>query len=287
MKCWVCGSGEMIFKRDGKTSVEKDDFLITDSRYGVTRPLYKCKECGFLQCDTESLDDLYEQLEDAEYIESSEQRLKQFDYLLKKTMPFIKTGRDILDIGAGAGMFVKLALEKGLNAKGIEPSTYLANHAISRGLPVINTSCPDFPDNSFDAVYMTDVIEHIADPLPLLRTYCKLLKPGGAIFISTPNVSSFLSRLMGKRWWCYRYAHIGYYDKKTLNLISEKAGFKLKRRLTVRWYFKAEYAYERFVQYIPFLRKSKCPKFMRNIFIPASFGDSILAVYIKPDGSPQ
>jgi len=278
MKCWVCGSEEMAFKREGKRDIDKNDLMITDSRYGITLPLYKCKQCGFMQCDTDNLSDLYEQLDDTEYIESSEQRLKQFDSLLKKTMPFIKGGNKVLDVGAGAGMFVKLALERGLDAKGVEPSAYLANYAISRGLPVINSSDPDYPDASFDAIYMTDVIEHIADPLPLLRKYGRTLKPGGVMFVSTPNVSSLLARLMGKRWWHFRIAHIGYYSKKTLDLIMKKAGLKLIAVKYSVWYFSVDYILER----IPFIKKRfSNRKKQKSLIIPACFFDSFIGIYTK------
>ena len=217
----------MSLYREGQKNISVQDLNITDSRYGLTLPLYKCHECGFLQCEIDSLDTLYEQLEDTGYIESFEQREKQFEFLLKKTLPcidgFVAGGDNsnlkILDVGAGTGLFVKCALEYGLSAQGIEPSTYLADYAISQRLPVVNASTPDYAPHTFDAIYMTDVLEHIADPLPLLRAYNKTLKNGGVIFMTTPNVTSFLARIMGKRWWHYRLAHVGYYNKNTLNSI--------------------------------------------------------------------
>ena len=291
MKCWVCDSNSMSFYRDGQKNISAKDLRITDSRYGLTLPLYKCLKCGFLQCDTEKLDDLYGQLEDAEYIESSEQRKKQFKFLLKKTLPFISKSPDgrgaspdqcsVLDVGAGTGLFVKLALEHGLAAQGIEPSVYLANYAISQGIPVVNSSVPDYPECTFDAIYMTDVLEHIVAPLPLLLAYNEALKVGGALFITIPDASSLLARVMGRSWWHYRLAHVGYYNKKTLNHIMIKAGFALKCYLPVRWYFAAEYAFERAGRYLPFLRRRRCPKALENLCVPISFGDSFLSVYQK------
>jgi len=286
MKCWVCDSNSMSFYREGQSSISEDDLLITDSRYGMTLPLFKCLQCGFLQCDTEKLDDLYERLEDKVYIESSEQREKQFNYLLNKTLPHENNGicpnaYNILDVGAGTGLFVKLAMERGFEVSGIEPSSYLANYAISQGLPVTNSAIPDYAADSFDAIYMTDVLEHVANPLPLLLEYTKTLKNGGVLFVTVPNVSSAIARLMRKNWWHYRLAHVGYYNKKTLNHLFERAGFALNRYHPVRWYFKAEYAFERAAKYLPFLREKDCPKVLTDLFIPISFGDSILAAYKK------
>jgi len=272
----------MSLYRRGKDGIGTEDLRITDSRYGLTLPIYKCRDCGFLQCDTGDVSNLYEQLEDVEYIESSEQRKKQLSFLLKQTLPFILSPSPrILDVGAGAGLFVQLAIEHGLEAQGIEPSAFLANYAIKQGLPVINSSMPDYPPDSFDAVYMTDVLEHIAAPASLLLAYNKILKPGGVLFATTPDASSTLARVMRSRWWHYRLAHIGYYNKKTLNHLMSKTGFELKKYLPVKWYFTGEYVFERLGQYLPFLRGKCCPKALKSLMIPVSFGDSILAVYTK------
>ena len=291
MKCWVCDSNSMSFYRDGQKNISAKDLCITDSRYGLALPLYKCLKCEFLQCDTEKLDDLYGQLEDDAYIESSEQRKKQFEFLLKKTLPFIRKSPEdrsvspypynVLDIGAGTGLFVKLALEHGMAAQGIEPSAYLADYAVSQGIPVVHSSVPDYPECSFDAMYMTDVLEHIAAPLPLLQAYNRALKTGGALFITIPDTSSVVARVMGRSWWHCRLAHVGYYNKKTLNHIMTKAGFILECYLPVRWYFAAGYAFERAAVYLPFLRRKRCPKVLENLCVPISFGDSILSVYLK------
>jgi SAM-dependent methyltransferase len=270
----------MSLYRRGKEGIKAEDLRITDSRYGLTLPIYKCRDCGFLQCDTGDVSDLYEQLEDVEYIESSEQRKKQLGFLLKQTLPFIPTSK-ILDVGAGTGLFVQLAIEYGLEASGIEPSAFLANYAASQGLPVVNSSVPNYPPDSFDAVYMTDVLEHIADPGSLLLAYNKILKQDGILFVTTPDVSSVLARVMRNRWWHYRLAHIGYYNKKTLKHLMLRTGFELKKYLPIKWYFTGEYVFERLGQYLPFLRGKCCPKALKNLMIPISFGDSILAVYTK------
>jgi len=290
MQCWVCSSDNIHFHRNGGgDTIRAEDLRITDSRYGLTLPIYKCQDCGFLYCDTNNLSDLYEQVEDMGYIESLEQRKKQLGFLLRQTLPFIsanvednsKPALKILDVGAGAGLFVQLAIEQGLAAQGIEPSTFLANYAVSQGLPVINAFTPDYPPASFDAIYMTDVLEHIADPASLLFAYNKILKPGGVLFITTPNVSSALAKVMRSHWWHYRLAHVGYYNKKTLKRLMARTGFELKRYLPVKWYFTGRYVFERLGRYLSFLHGKHCPEVFENLMVSISFGDSILAVYGK------
>jgi 2-polyprenyl-3-methyl-5-hydroxy-6-metoxy-1,4-benzoquinol methylase len=273
----------------GGKDIKPEDLRITDSRYGLTLPMYKCHSCGFFQCDTNDLTNLYEQLEDMEYIKSLEQRKKQLGFLLKQTLPFLSfkikddsnSALKILDVGAGAGPFVQLALKYGLSAQGIEPSAFLANYAISQGLPVINSKVPEYPPENFDAIYMTDVLEHIVDPASWLLEYNKVLKPDGVLFVTTPNVSSVLAKVMRNSWWHYRLAHIGYYNKKTLRYLMERTGFEFKRYLPVKWYFTGRYIFERLGKYLPFLYNKCCPKIFENIIVSVSFGDSLLAVYTK------
>ena len=72
LNCWVCNSPHLkqIRNSNYKSNFEVKDFLITDSSYGETASIFRCGECGFLQCpDLENAICYYEELEDHEYIE--------------------------------------------------------------------------------------------------------------------------------------------------------------------------------------------------------------------------
>ncbi len=187
----------------------------------------------------------------------------------------------ILDIGAGSGLFVREARGRGYVTAGLEPSSFLADQAQKEGLPVINGTFPaDCPDERYDAVFLTDVIEHIAAPLTMLSAIPNVLKPNGHVFVTTPDVSSLAARVLGDRWWHYRIAHIGYYNKKTLKMIMGRAGMEPVAWKSAKWYFTTRYIAERLSTYMPFIApitKIASEKTM----IPVNLYDSWLGVFKK------
>lgn len=244
MRCCVCGCHKMRRIYDGKSDIHlsPEHFKITDSHYGTTLPRYRCTQCGFVECDTSDVTAYYRNLEDSEYIESGSQRAFQFSKLLENTKHFLPDNAQMLDIGAGSGIFIKQAIKRGYSCIGLEPSSYLADCAVRDGLPVINGTFPDdCPNEKFDAVFLTDVIEHIADPLSMLSKISNVLKENGIVVVTTPDVSSMAAKILGSQWWHYRIAHIGYYNKKTLAEIMKRAGMTAVKWKYAKWYFSTKY----------------------------------------------
>ncbi len=82
-------------------------------------------------------------------------------------------------------------------------------------------------DNKFDSITLFQVIEHLNNPIPLLQTAKKLLKPDGILLITTPNNDSPLRKILGPRWSVYSEpSHYVFYNKTTLQKTLEKADFK-------------------------------------------------------------
>ncbi len=103
----------------------------------------------------------------------------------------VAPGADLLEIGTGTGVLLHLLLERGCRAQGVEINAELI--AESRrwfgDLPIrpISSSALPFGDGSFDAVLSFDVFEHIPDSDEHLREVRRVLRPGGAYLIQTPN----------------------------------------------------------------------------------------------------
>jgi SAM-dependent methyltransferase len=110
---------------------------------------------------------------------------------------------DLLDIGAHSGFFMNVARSRGWRVTGVEPSPVSAELAREQfGLDVRTgfLADVDLPDESFDVVTLTDVLEHVAAPKELLADVARALRPGGRVFIKVPNVRYVLAkhRVLGK-----------------------------------------------------------------------------------------
>lgn len=103
--------------------------------------------------------------------------------------------RKVLDLPAGSGELSYLLLQKGLDvtAADLEPEAFIVpGHSCVKA--DMNSRLP-FPDEQFDAIGCIEGIEHIENPHLLVREANRLLRPGGMLYITTPNVLSIRSRL--------------------------------------------------------------------------------------------
>ncbi len=105
----------------------------------------------------------------------------------------------LLDVGAGTGILMHLARERGWQPQGIDICSLTAEKAAREfGLEIVVAPFEEHGfDDRFDAVTMLDVLEHVVDPLATLRRAYDLLRPGGAIAIAVPNQRCLLTSLVG------------------------------------------------------------------------------------------
>ena len=85
-----------------------------------------------------------------------------------------------------------------------------------------------FPAGSFDAITCWDVIEHTRNPVAFLRETARLLKPGGRLFLTVPNVGTRHARLLGRYWEGFAKIreHLFYFTPATADRALELAGFE-------------------------------------------------------------
>lgn len=118
---------------------------------------------------------------------------------LERLETMVGRGR-ILDVGAGLGTFLRLARDRGWDAQGVEISPFAADH-IRRtvGVPVFegDLSAFDAPEGSFDVVTFWDSIEHVERPRENLQRAFRLLRPGGALLVTTDNFDCLIADVAG------------------------------------------------------------------------------------------
>lgn len=184
-----------------------------------------------------------------------------------------------MDIGAGSGVFLREAQKFGYSTTGIEPSTFLAEKAKQDGLNVIRGTFPkDCPEDKYDTIFLTDVIEHIVNPFPMLEELPAYLKTEGRVIVTTPDVSSVMAKVLGKRWWHYRVAHVGYYNRNTLDRIMCRAGLKSIKWKYAKWYFSSRYISERLANYLGFI-KPLAKVAPENLMLPLNLFDSWIGIF--------
>jgi 2-polyprenyl-3-methyl-5-hydroxy-6-metoxy-1,4-benzoquinol methylase len=105
------------------------------------------------------------------------------------------------DLGCGGGEWLEMAREAGWEVAGSDPDPLARARAAARGIEVRESieAWDDQPE-SFDVVTMSHVIEHVHDPLATLASANRLLKPGGMLFVDTPNIEAIGHDRYGKDW---------------------------------------------------------------------------------------
>ena len=144
---------------------------------------------------------------------------------------FQPSGR-VLDVGCGAGFFLDAARQRGYDVAGVDLSPVPAEYVQRRlGLNVAVGSLYDYaaPRMSFDAVTIFQTIEHDPHPAELCKELLRILRPGGALMVTTPAADGFVARAMGKRWFGYRNVeHVSFFSRESLRYALEQAGFEIE-----------------------------------------------------------
>lgn len=117
----------------------------------------------------------------------------------------VRPGGRLLEIGCGSGHQLEFLQRLGWQVEGLDPDPAAVSTASARGLTVHAGSleAQHFPDRYFDAVVSSHVIEHVHDPVGLLRECGRILRPGGRLVVVTPN-----SRSWGHRWFGASWLHL-------------------------------------------------------------------------------
>jgi SAM-dependent methyltransferase len=134
----------------------------------------------------------------------------------------------LLEVGAGTGGFVNVALSRGWKVDATEVSqTALrvlrtTNATVSAG----DVTSAGYADAQFDLVVSVEVVEHLPAPLSHLRELSRITRPGGLLLLTTPNFNGLSRHLLGIRWRVVDPEHLGYFTPLTVSRLLREVGYQ-------------------------------------------------------------
>ena len=173
--CQLCGNKQLArFEVPGSTT------------------LWHCQPCDLYQygrmADSEAYSEQYHQ----GYERHREQKLRTAMVRLNRAAAHVTCSRPrLLDIGCSVGCTVEAANRRGWDGVGVDVSQDAVDYCRNRGLncQVVGALELPFADQTFDIVVSWHVIEHVADVKQTLREWRRVLKPGGVLFMETPDAT--------------------------------------------------------------------------------------------------
>lgn len=143
-------------------------------------------------------------------------------------------GNRLLEVGCGAGGLLALHRQLGWDVVGIEPHAAAVTAARARGLTVHEGTLADAPQwPPFDVMLLSHVLEHVTDPLALLRQTAARLTPDGKIVVVTPNARALGLAWFGSAWYALDAPrHVMLFDAGSLVRLAVAAGLRIGRMTT-------------------------------------------------------
>jgi len=134
----------------------------------------------------------------------------------------------LLELGCGSGASLEFMKELGWQVEGVDFDPAAVEQGVRKGLTVHLGTLAEhkLPENTFDAIVARHFIEHVPDPIDVLRECRRLLKPGGLLVLITPNAHSWGHRLYLGDWRGLeppRHLHI--FTRSSLAATCSQAGF--------------------------------------------------------------
>ena len=134
-----------------------------------------------------------------------------------------------LDIGCATGASLSVFSDLGLLPYGVDINPF-AIEASKKNVPNARLYTGDFKMhpielNDFSVVLMTDVLEHVEDPLELLKEVFESMSPDGCLILVTPDITSISRKVMRGKWPHYKPEHLFLFGERGIRKILSDAGF--------------------------------------------------------------
>lgn len=233
--CLVCGGDnlEPLYASTYKGSVdEAGEYFLAHRRATAHGAIRRCRDCGFVftspRFAAEDYDRIYSGIESHEepsFLIAKHARFRRLANIVRR---YAVARGDFLDFGCGDGAFLEVLNDP--RGRGFEvgaPGQRLAGPSrITLGDWASFAGGPACPPGSLDYLTAIDVLEHLPrleEDIDRIRT---VLKPGGLLFASVPNIRSVVAQLMGERWNMILLEHLWYFSPATLARLMDRLGFE-------------------------------------------------------------
>ena len=245
-ECWICEATDLVPVHEAIFELSLYETQDPElARYtGARVKLLRCGACGFGQPEglpslDRYFDRMYDQRWSREWIVSEFESTSK-DVIFKGILSELgrrlpASRRALLDVGAHAGRFVWMAREAGWHAEGLELNPQTAAYAAQRTgatIRMLNVHQVDGA-SAFDAITITDVLEHVPHPMRVLGRIGALLAPGGWVSVKVPAGPAQLRKEMwrGRLRPSYRptvadnLVHVSHFSPRALAMALRRAGF--------------------------------------------------------------
>ena len=174
----------------------------------------------------------YELENEAAFLDLQKRALKDagFEQLEKEIMAGREQRPCVLDIGCATGALLAFLQDRGWQAAGVEISPS-ADYAQERlGIPISSKTLEDshFPDEYFDLVHASHLIEHLTNPRAFLSEVRRIMRPGGYCMITTPNIDGLQAHLFSHNWRSAIFDHLYLFSARTLKKLLVDSGFTVE-----------------------------------------------------------
>ena len=245
IKCDLCG------RNNNTIIVQTRDYRCGHSKIFN---IVKCKSCGLIYLNprptAESILEQYK--EDYTPLHKKLDNLNRFREILNKILGSfwykiggyygiseIKVKGRFLDVGCANGDTLEAARNMGADVYGIELNPKFVKICKDKGLNVHCGVLKDssYPNDYFDIIWMSQVIEHHQSPKRSLKEIRRMLKSDGKLYILCPNAGSYLAKFFGKYWhgWHIPF-HFYAYTKETIIKLVTECDFKLEKLIATTPY---------------------------------------------------
>lgn len=164
----------------------------------------------------------------------------------------LPAGGRVLDVGCATGYFLEAARAAGFEPYGVDLNAY--GVAVCREkfgadrvwLGELESARFDGLEGRFDAIFMSDLIEHVRDPAAVLDAARRWIAPHGLLVVTTPWTDALSHRLAGSRWLHYKPEHLFYFGERSMAGLLARTGWTPFGRRPARKTLSLDYAAAQF-----------------------------------------